>query len=65
MSHNANMLAAKADPLTIKRSRDAAKKVGMSLSDLVRIGTARAVAEIEETGGIRVNTKPQPKKTKP
>lgn len=58
------MLAAKTDQQTILRTREAAKKVGMHLSDLVRIGTARAVEEIEQTGGIRVVTVPTRHATK-
>jgi hypothetical protein len=62
MSHNAHiMLAAKAEPSLIRRAVAAAKRVNLSKSDLVRIGTIRVIEEIEETGAVSFGA-PQPQK---
>ena len=58
MSHFAHMLAAKADSQTIRRAVDAANRVGMNKSDLIRIGVLRVIEEIETTGRISIQTKP-------
>ena len=53
MSHNAHtMLAAKAEQSIIRRAVAAAKRVNLSKSDLVRIGTIRVIEEIEATGAV-------------
>jgi antitoxin component of RelBE/YafQ-DinJ toxin-antitoxin module len=56
MSHNANMLAAKADTQLMSRCQKAARTVGMKISDIVRIGSLRVVEEIEATGSVTIVT---------